>query len=185
MKCRSMRVLMLCVLLIWIVTPAWGEEGSAPAIQTPPTAQPAPEQPTTQPPAPPAVQTAATPAQAPPVAGKPVAPPASKEEVQIQDAVVCQDVVDRAPVGSADVFSKNIAKVYCFCRVIGVEGESFITHNWYYKGALKSSIKLPVRAASWRTYSAKTMNPEWTGEWMVEILSATGTPLGSIVFLVQ
>jgi len=103
----------------------------------------------------------------------------------IQDAVVCQDVVDRTPVGSGDVFAKETSKVYCFCRVVGVEGESSVIHNWYYKGTLKASVKLPVRSNNWRTWSAKTMSPDWTGEWMVEILSAEGTPLESIIFFIQ
>ena len=103
----------------------------------------------------------------------------------IQDAVVCQDVVERTPVGSGDVFAKETNKVFCFCRVVGVEGESSITHNWYYKGTLKASVKLPVRSSNWRTWSAKSMSPEWTGEWMVEILSADGTPLESIIFFIQ
>lgn len=105
--------------------------------------------------------------------------------IMIQDAVVCQDVVDRTPVGSGDVFAKETAKVYCFCRVVGVQGESSVTHNWYYKGTLKASVKLPVRTSNWRTWSSKSMSPEWVGEWMVEILSADGTPLESIIFFIQ
>ncbi|MEJ2037884.1 MAG: DUF2914 domain-containing protein [Desulfosarcinaceae bacterium] len=111
--------------------------------------------------------------------------PASKAGVQIQDAVVCQDVVNREPVGSGDVFAKETPKVYCFCRVVGAQGETQITENWYYKGNLKASVELPVRSDNWRTWSSKTMDPAWTGEWMVEILSKEGTPLESIIFFVQ
>ena len=31
--------------------------------------------------------------------------------ISIQDAVVCQDVVERTPVGSGDVFAKETSKV--------------------------------------------------------------------------
>jgi hypothetical protein len=110
---------------------------------------------------------------------------ASATTLEIKDAAVCEDVVDRAPVGSADVFSKDLPKVYCYCRVIGMPGEGAIVHNWYYQGALKSSIKLPVRAANWRTWSHKAMSPDQAGEWMVEILTESGTPLESVVFMVQ
>lgn len=110
---------------------------------------------------------------------------ATEVAIQIQDAVVCQDVVDRAPVGSGDVFAKESPKVFCYCRVIGAQGETKITHNWYYKGNLKASVELNVRSDNWRTWSSKTMDPTWTGEWMVEILSAQGTPLESIIFFIQ
>jgi hypothetical protein len=114
-----------------------------------------------------------------------VATPTAPAGIEIKEAVVCQDVVDRAPVASADVFSKDLPKVYCFCRVVGMRGKGAIVHNWYFNGALKSSIKLPVRAANWRTWSYKAMSPEQTGEWMVEIMTESGTPLESVVFMVQ
>lgn len=110
---------------------------------------------------------------------------ASQNGFSVADAVVCQDVIDRMPIGSGDVFSQGIARVYCFCRVMGAEDESSITQNWYYKGTLKASVKLPVRSSNWRTWSSKSMIPGWTGEWMVEILSAEGAPLESIVFYIQ
>ncbi len=109
----------------------------------------------------------------------------SSSDLQIEQAVVCQDVVDRAPVGAGDVMPKETEKIYCFTKVVGASGETEITHNWYYKGNLKASVVLPVRADNWRTWSSKTMISEWDGEWMVEVLSADGTPLDSIIFFVQ
>ncbi|MBI5062789.1 MAG: DUF2914 domain-containing protein [Desulfatitalea sp.] len=123
--------------------------------------------------------------QAPAVTAPASAAPVAPAGLEIKEAVVCQDVADRAPVASADVFAKDLSKVYCFCRVVGMQGEGAIVHNWYYQGALKSSIKLPVRAANWRTWSYKAMSPEQAGEWMVEIMTESGTPLESVVFMVQ
>jgi hypothetical protein len=109
---------------------------------------------------------------------------ATPSGVQLAEAVVCQDVIDRAPVGSGDVFAKEVPKVYCFTCVVGAEGTQ-LTHNWYYQGSLKASVKLNVRSSNYRTWSCKTMRPERTGEWMVEILSADGKPLESIIFFLQ
>lgn len=105
--------------------------------------------------------------------------------IQIKDPTVSLDVVDRSPVGSGDVFPKETAKLYCYTRVVGAVGETQVTHNWYHQGTLKSSVKLSVRTNNWRTWSSKTMTPEWTGEWMVEILSEEGTPLESIIFFME
>ncbi|HSO18777.1 MAG TPA: DUF2914 domain-containing protein [Desulfosarcina sp.] len=107
------------------------------------------------------------------------------QEVNVVQAVVCQDVVDRMPVGAGDVFPAGTARVFCFTRIVGAPAETEITHNWYYQGSLKASVVLPVRNDNWRTWSSKTLLPEWTGEWMVEVLSGDGTPLESIVFFIQ
>ena len=107
------------------------------------------------------------------------------QEITVSQAVVCQKIVDRMPVGSGDVIPAGTERVYCFTRIDGAQGETEITHNWYHKGALKASVVLPVRTSEWRTWSSKTLLPEWTGEWMVEVLSKDGTPLESLIFFVQ
>ncbi len=110
---------------------------------------------------------------------------AAAQEISVIEAMVCQDVVDRMPVGAGDVISAGTARVYCYTRIVGAQMETEITHNWYYQGNLKASVVLPVRNANWRTWSSKALLPEWKGEWMVEVLSEDGTPLESIIFFVQ
>jgi len=107
------------------------------------------------------------------------------QEITVSQAVVCQEIVDRMPVGSGDVIPVGTERVFCFTRIDGAQGETEITHNWYYKGALKASVVLPVRTSEWRTWSSKTLLPEWTGDWMVEVLSKDGAPLESLIFFVQ
>ncbi len=108
-----------------------------------------------------------------------------KAGLTIAQSAVCQDVVDRQPVGIGDVFPKEISKLYCFTKVVGASSETTITHNWYYNGDLKASVVLPVRSPSWRTWSSKTIDPSMTGEWMVEILAADGTALDSVIFYLK
>ncbi len=105
--------------------------------------------------------------------------------ITIEKTVVCQDVVDRQPVGVGEVFPREIEKIFCFTKVVGAQGETTITHNWYYNGNLKASIVLPVRSSNWRTWSSKKMDQAWTGEWMVEILAADGTALDSVIFYLR
>ena len=78
------------------------------------------------------------------------------QELTVARAVVCQEIVDRVPVGSGDVFPAGTERIFCHTEIVGAEGESEVTHNWYYKGALKASVVLPVRAGKWRTWSSKS-----------------------------
>jgi hypothetical protein len=110
---------------------------------------------------------------------------AMTQEITVVRSVICQEVVDRTPVGSGGVIPAGSAQMFCFTQINGARGETEITHNWYYKGDLKASVVLPVRSSKWRTWSSKSLQPEWTGEWMVEILSQDGTPLENIIFFVQ
>lgn len=197
MKSRILGILVATIIAVaWVAGSAWCQDQGQPATtstaEQPAAAQPAAAAPAAQPapspaPMPAAESPAAKPAEQPAAqsAEKPQTAPAEQSGLQIQDAVVCQDVVNREPVGKSDVFAKDVARIYCFSRVIGASQQTQITHNWYYKGTLKASVKLPVRSDNWRTWSSKSIDPTWTGEWMVEILSDQGTPLESIIFYVQ
>lgn len=105
--------------------------------------------------------------------------------INVTQAVICREVVDRSPVGTDTVFPEGTERLFCFTRIDGAMGETEITHNWYYQGTLKASVALSVRSLAWRTWSAKTLNPDWTGEWMVEILGQDGTSIERLTFSIQ
>ncbi len=106
-------------------------------------------------------------------------------ELRIEDAVICHDIQALEPVGSGDVFSSDFKKLICFSRVIGAKEDTEIKHNWYFGEKLLSSVTLHVGSISWRTYSSKTILPEYSGEWKVEILSQNGEILKQIYFIVE
>jgi hypothetical protein len=116
---------------------------------------------------------------------QPTVPVAAQPEIRIPEAVVCQDVMNRAPVGVGDVFAKDVSRVYCFTHIVGAASGTQLIHNWYYQGKLKASVNLTVGSSDFRTWSYKTMLPQWTGEWMVEVLLSNGTPLQNITFVIK
>ena len=170
---RLYMILVVFVVVAGLIAPAWSADEAVDKASTPETMNAAESAP------------AAEPMDTPEKEAQAETPAAADTDVRIQDAVVCQDIVDRQPVGSGDVFAKESPRVFCFVRVVGAAGETKITHNWYYQGNLKASVDLMVRSDNWRTWSSKTIDPAWTGEWMVEILSEQGTPLESIIFYIQ
>ncbi len=115
-----------------------------------------------------------------------VNPPAEgSADIVIDEAVICTDVVDREPVGTGDIFSSQIKKVMCFTRVVGAKNETEILHNWYFQEDLVASVNLRVGSENWRTFSSKSIVPEYAGEWKVEILSQNGKVLKKIYFILE
>jgi Protein of unknown function (DUF2914) len=110
---------------------------------------------------------------------------AVKQGITVTQAVICKDVVNHMPVAAGEVFPAGTPRLFCFTRVDGAEGETEIIHNWYYNGTLKASVTLPVRGTPWRTWSSKGLRPEWTGDWMVEVLAKDGRPLESVSFTIK
>jgi Protein of unknown function (DUF2914) len=179
--------MVLLSVLVFYGQPAWSQENNQDATQM--ESQPATVPEKAQPAVSEETQPVVVPGDRQPTAApgepQPAAPVGSQTAIRIPEAVVCQDVVNRGPVGVGDVFAKEVPRVYCFTHVVGAAPGTQLIHNWYYQGKLKASVKLTVGSSDFRTWSYKSMIPQWTGEWMVEILLSTGTPLQNIIFVIK
>jgi hypothetical protein len=89
---------------------------------------------------------------------------AMAQEITVTQAVVCQEIVDRMPVGAGDVIPAGTDRVFCFTQIDGIHEAAEITHNWYYQGSLKRRwcFRYTPRLAN---LEFETLLPEWTGEW--------------------
>lgn len=97
---------------------------------------------------------------------------------------LCTGIEERMPVGMADQFPADVGQVCLWSKVLGCADETFIKHVWYYRGDEMATIELPVRSSSWRTYSYKTIPPEWAGDWVVKVIDAEGNVLKAMPFKV-
>jgi hypothetical protein len=101
------------------------------------------------------------------------------------EAKLCTGIEDRMPVGEATSFAKDVEKVYLWTKVTGVtEGEAVIHHVWLKDGVEMADVSLPVKGSPWRTYSYKTIPPEWAGSWEVKVTGADGNVITSLAFTV-
>ncbi len=95
---------------------------------------------------------------------------------------VCTDVQDRVPVGTADMFGSDVGELCLWSKITGAEEDTIIRHVWTYNGEELASIELPVRSSSWRTWSRKTVLPEWTGDWEAKVVDGAGNVLATAGF---
>ena len=108
-----------------------------------------------------------------------------KSSNSVVTIAICTSVGNRQPVGTDSVFSSNVGKLYCFTKLKGQAEESVISHVWIFEGKEMAKIDLKMKANMFRTWSAKTILPEWKGSWSVEVRDADGNKLRSISFKVQ
>jgi hypothetical protein len=47
---------------------------------------------------------------------------AMAQEITVAQAVVCQEIVDRMPVGAGDVIPAGTDRVFCFTQIDGIQG---------------------------------------------------------------
>jgi hypothetical protein len=101
------------------------------------------------------------------------------EEIQFYTAVE-----DRQPSGVGSVFPEDLDKLYCFTKIGGAEGTTYVYHVWYFRDKEIARVKLPVKSKSWRTWSSKNLHMG-LGYGYVEIVSESGDILGRAEFKMQ
>ena len=102
--------------------------------------------------------------------------------LKVEEGVITTRIVERSPADSVQTYPVAVGKVYCFTHITGAEGDTNVTHVWYLGKKEISRVTLPVRSSDWRTWSVKTILPQWTGNWRVEVLDADGNLLQTIPF---
>ncbi len=100
----------------------------------------------------------------------------------VEEAAICQDVVDRKPVGVGDSFDASVGKLVCFTKITGAQSPTQISHVWYFGDTQRAEVTLSVKSSSWRTYSSKIIQPHEIGDWRVDILGPGGDILKIIEF---
>jgi hypothetical protein len=116
-------------------------------------------------------------------AGKKMAHAPAENDMAVSQIAICETVQERAPVGEADSFSSEIGKLWCFTRVQNAAPPTQIFHRWYVGDELVDEIAINVKGSHWRCWSTKTIDPSWTGECRVEILTEEGDVISTKPFV--
>jgi hypothetical protein len=110
-----------------------------------------------------------------------VGPAATQAQVAVEAQVATQ-IVDRMPEGAGTEFPGDVGELYCWARVTDGGGAT-IQHVWIY-GEMEFPVSLEVGGSPWRTWSSKTIPPEWAGAWRVEVRDGEGNVLATVSFTV-
>lgn len=110
------------------------------------------------------------------------APAAAQADDVSVEAVVARNVVDRMPADTGSTFPADVGTLYLWTRVTGAAGGA-LSHVWIH-GPHEAAVELQIGGSPWRTWSSRTVPPEWTGEWRVEVRNAAGEVLATRTFTV-
>ncbi len=111
-----------------------------------------------------------------------VASPALLSAQVSVEVEVARQIVDRMPQDPGTAFPVDVGDVFCWSRVTGAAGTT-IQHVWIH-GEMEFPFSLDIGGSPWRTWTSKTIPPEWAGDWRVEIRDADGTLLDTVSFTV-
>lgn len=109
---------------------------------------------------------------------------AEPDSLTVTELVITSKIVKGKPVDSIKRLSSGTDKnLYCFTRLTAPAGsEDFIKHLWYRGDEKVAEYRLPVKGEKWRTYSKKSIQKGWAGDWRVEVVDDSGKLLKTVKF---
>ena len=106
-------------------------------------------------------------------------------DITVEELVLCIGVEERQPIAADTAFTNDVGKVYCFSKVVGVTEPTSVFHVYYHNDVEMAKIELNIKGTPWRTWSYKTIMPNWIGDWKVEVVDADGNVLKTAKFKIN
>ena len=88
----------------------------------------------------------------------------------LDEAVMCEEIKDSAPVNKTVVFSIALRKAVCFTSFSAVPDNVVIYHNWYTRDKMVARVRLRLKPPRWSTFSSVPLKETDKGPWRVEVL---------------
>jgi hypothetical protein len=110
----------------------------------------------------------------------------AEPSLTVDEAALGRSVIDRQPQDTGSVFPADVGEIVFWTKVGGGQAgvETAVRHVWFHGDTEVGNVELRVGGSPWRTWSRKTVPPEWTGPWHVEVRDAAGTVLRRVDFTV-
>lgn len=96
-------------------------------------------------------------------------------------ASISSDIQGREPTDSLKQLENTNDKVFYFTELRDLAGQT-ITHRWEHNGKVMAEVPFQIGGPRWRIFSSKNLDPSWTGEWKVSVVTASGETLSVNTF---
>jgi hypothetical protein len=119
---------------------------------------------------------------------------ASAQGLIVQDALLTNaELVNREPASvsgctaaaCATRYPSTVGTITFWTRLAGGAPGRWVEHVWLWEGEEIARVRQKVEAPTWRTWTRKRIQPDWDGEWKVEVRAEDGTVLAERFFTIE
>lgn len=92
-------------------------------------------------------------------------------------------IENREPV-DALTDAMNVSPIFYFTELKELQ-DTVVVHRWSFNDTVMAEVTFNVGGPRWRVYSSKRLQPEWDGQWKVEVVDQAGTVLATDLINIQ
>ena len=104
-------------------------------------------------------------------------PAAHAADGSVANATFTSGVTDGTPIDFRQAFFTDTPVVYYYSELLDLTGQT-VRHRWSLEGKLMHEVPVKVSRARQPAWSRTAMQPDWTGNWTVEVVDERGNVVG-------
>ncbi len=98
---------------------------------------------------------------------------ASRNAGSVSSGTFTSNVVNGVPDDYRQAFDTSTRNIYYVSEVLDLQGQKVI-HRWKLEGKVMQEVPISVERARQSVWSKSVMQPDWTGDWTVEVVNGRG-----------
>ncbi len=109
-----------------------------------------------------------------------------KITLKLNEMMICRGIYKRNPIKPGIKFINNVDSLFCYTKISNSGNKQEVKHRWYFENKEVTTVSYNIKTSyNYRSWSKKTIYPNQTGKWRVDVVDKFGFILGSREFLIQ
>ena len=106
--------------------------------------------------------------------------------LQLNEIMICRGIYKRNPIKPGINFINNVDSLFCYTKISNSGPKQEIKHIWYFEGMEITRVSYNIKPSfNYRSWSQKTIYPNQTGQWRVEVIDSFDNVLGTRDFTIK
>ena len=104
----------------------------------------------------------------------------------LNEIMICRGIYKRNPIKPGMNFINNVDSLFCYTKISNSGPKQEVKHIWYFEDMEITSVVYNIKPSfNYRSWSRKTIYPNQTGQWRVDVIDSYGNLLGTRSFTIK
>tara|TARA_B100002052_G_C15790547_1_gene556089 strand:- start:332 stop:1102 length:771 start_codon:yes stop_codon:yes gene_type:complete len=109
-----------------------------------------------------------------------------KPTLKLNEIMICRGIYKRNPIKPGVKFINNVDSLFCYTKISNSGNKQEVKHIWYFENKEVTTVSYNIKTSyNYRSWSKKTIYPNQTGKWRVDVVTRFGEILGSRDFSIN
>ena len=106
--------------------------------------------------------------------------------LKLNEVMICRGIYKRNPIKPGTAFINDVDSLFCYTKISNSGKKQEVQHIWYFEDKEMTTVSYNIKPSyNYRSWSKKTIYPNQTGKWRVDVVNRDGDILGTREFIIN